>query len=110
MYAGCYVYDTNYPYHAIRYTGDNTEDTFNLSYTPISVNEIMVFVDGVPATVLDGEGQVAGVVGPVLQHVVRPGGPPVGSRTPPNPGDSNGNPARAREDRTETGHRQLALT
>lgn len=51
LLAGAYVYDTNYPYHAIRYTGDNTEDTFNLSYTPISTSEILVFVNGVPATV-----------------------------------------------------------
>ena len=51
LLAGCYVYDSDYPYHPIRYTGDNTEDTFNLSFTPISTSEIFVWVNGVPATV-----------------------------------------------------------
>lgn len=49
--AGGYVYDTNYPYHFIRYTGNGVLTTFNLSYTPISTSEILVFVNGILATV-----------------------------------------------------------
>lgn len=46
-----YTRFTNYPYHHMVYTGDNTTTEFNLEYTPISTAEIKVFVNGVPATV-----------------------------------------------------------
>lgn len=46
-----YTRYTNYPYHHMVYTGDNTTDDFNLEYTPISTAEIRVLVNGVLATV-----------------------------------------------------------
>lgn len=42
---------SNYPLHIIRYVGDGAETTFNLEFTPISVAETVVWVDGYPVTV-----------------------------------------------------------